>query len=420
VGTDRRPTVGDDRNPIGPLRDGHPFRLAFAIERYFEFGGLQRDMLRIALRCVERGHQVHILTGDWVGARPENVQVQLLPLRSRTNHGRVREFGKAVGERVQRDTFDCLVGFNKMAGLDVYWAGDPCLAERLRERRLPFVRWLPRYRAYLELEEAVMGHGSAAELLILAEPEIQKIARHYGTPESQMHVLPPGIDRRRFEGSCSEPAASTAIRRELGIGPNELMILTVGSSFKTKGVDRALLALAGLKPRDQDRAHLVVVGKGDAAPLQRLARRLRLAERVHFTGGRDDVARFYRAADFLLHPARTETAGHTLIEALVCELPVLVTANCGYAIHIRRAAAGLVCPHPFVQRNLNRLLEEMLSAEARLCWKENAAAYCRTTDLYSLVDRAVDVIVARAARNRRLSVIGGAPLDHANREKRAA
>ena len=323
-------------------QDGAPteakYRLAFAIHRYFDYGGLERDLLRVARACAQRGHEVHILTSDWDGPRHAGIEVHLLALRARTNHGRSREFAGAVHRLVRQKSFDCLIGFNKMPGLDVYWCGDPCLAEHLRQTKLPFVRWLARYRTYLDLEARLFGKISDAELLVLSEPEGERIIRHYETDKSRMHLLPAGIDRRRFQTLDDEPQKRVSLRKELGIADADVIALMVGSSFKRKGVDRALQAAASLPEPDCRRTWLVVVGNDDAGPFQGLARRWKFADRILFTGGRDDVADFYRSADFFVHPARQETAGHTLLEAMACGLPVLATENCGYAFHVQRAA----------------------------------------------------------------------------------
>jgi len=375
-------------------------RLVFAVQKYFEFGGLQRDMCRIASACADQGHEVHVVTGAWEGVRPENLHVHLVEFQARTNHGRCEEFGAAVERFVRGRAVDCLVGFNKMAGLDVCWCGDPCLAAKLAEEKSRPLHWLPRYRTYLRLERSVFGSDSDAELLVLTQPEQDRISKHYGTQENRMHLLPGGIDRSRFELGSDRRITREEIRHELRISESSLMVLTVGSSFKTKGVDRSIQALASLPVELRTKSELVVVGNGDRGQFQKIADKANVAERVHFTGGRDDVARFYHAADLLLHPARTETAGHILLEAMICGLPVIVTENCGYAFHVQRAGAGLVCPHPFEQRELNRLLLNACSSNGADRWKQNAFDYCEKTDLYSMVEKAASVIIARAERNR--------------------
>jgi UDP-glucose:(heptosyl)LPS alpha-1,3-glucosyltransferase len=42
-------------------------KFAFVIFKYFPFGGVQRDMLRIANDCLNAGHEVVIYTGQWHG-----------------------------------------------------------------------------------------------------------------------------------------------------------------------------------------------------------------------------------------------------------------------------------------------------------------------------------------------------------------
>jgi UDP-glucose:(heptosyl)LPS alpha-1,3-glucosyltransferase len=376
------------------------FRIAFVIQRYFAFGGLQRDLLRTALACAEREHEVHVLTEVWEGPRPDPIQLHVLHVTGWTNHARRRTFAQSVARYAATEHFDCIVGFNKIPGLDVYWAGDLCLAERLRQKKNPFLPWLPRYRTYLQLESAVFSDASDAELLILAEAEKARFVRHYRTRESRIHLMPPGIDRRRFSAIPSDGPSKAAFRAELGIAPLELVILMVGSGFKTKGVDRAIHAVASLPGPERRRARLVIVGNGSARPFQRLARRLQIDDRVLFTGGRDDIASFYGSADFLLHPARTEMSGNSLLESMLCGLPVLVTENCGNSVYVKRANAGLICPEPFAQQQLNRLLAQMLPLEARQIWRRNALTYCSRLDLDALLKRTVEIIEARARRNR--------------------
>jgi UDP-glucose:(heptosyl)LPS alpha-1,3-glucosyltransferase len=142
------------------------------------------------------------------------------------------------------------------------------------------------------------------------------------------------------------------------------------------------------------KSRLVVVGDDRLDYYRKMARRLGVGERAIFTGGRTDVPSFLAAADIFLHPAYQENAGLVLIEALAASLPVLVTAVCGYSVHVERAQAGLLVPEPFIQPELDRRLLLMLnSAAKRAKWSANARKYVAETDLFSLAERAAERIM---------------------------
>ena len=376
------------------------YKLAFAVAKYFEFGGMQRSLLRIARECARRGHEVHMFAGHFQGARPPEVAVHVLPLRALTNHRRYREFARSLARAVEHDTFDCVIGSIKIPGLDVYYGGDPCYVAKVDANKSRIYKVLPRYQALKRLEEAVFAGDSDAEVLLIAHEERDKFISYYGTDPGRFHLLPPGIDRERLIRGMPTLEAKSDLRRGLGLMSDDYMLLHVGSWFARKGVDRAMGALAALPGELRTRSKLVVVGDDNVKPFVRLARSLGIVDQVHFRGATEDIARFYFAADLLIHPAYTENTGTTLIEAMVCGLPVLVTDNCGFAFHVRNARAGIVCPTPFQQDGLNRMLVEMLNSEKLSGWSRNAGNYCEATDLYSLIDKAADVIVTRAGKNR--------------------
>lgn len=112
-------------------------KLAFVIFKYFPYGGAQRDMLRIARDCAARGHEVRIYTGQWRGDPPgEGIEVVLLPVSGGLNHRRHRRLIDAITARLRADEPDLVVGFNRMPGLDVYYAADPCFIERAHAERM--------------------------------------------------------------------------------------------------------------------------------------------------------------------------------------------------------------------------------------------------------------------------------------------
>ncbi len=387
-------------------------RFAFVVSLWFPFGGMQFSLLRIAQACVARGHQVDIYTGKWQGEKLDNIGVIELDTKAITNHRSNDLLAEQFAAAVAGKDYDCLVGFTKVPGLDVYYAADPCYAARveeiqyqlrdgarIEEAKHQLYKKLPRYRAYCRQEESVFQPGSGVDIILIAHQEREKFIRHYGTEKDRFHLLPPGINRKRL-GSKDAAQDRADIRHEFRVAVSDLLLLVVGSRFKTKGVDRVIRALASLPEQLKRRCKLVIVGHGKASAFKGLAVCLGVSGRVIFAGTRSDVNRFYRGADFLVHAPRSENTGTVLIESMLCGLPVLVTENCGFAKHVRAADAGITVPEPFDQELFNGALSGFLESDSREKWTVNGPDYCENTDLYSLIERAADVIIERAQRNR--------------------
>jgi UDP-glucose:(heptosyl)LPS alpha-1,3-glucosyltransferase len=292
--------------------------------------------------------------------------------------------------RTALSSYDAVVGFNKMPGLDLYFASDPCFAARAAARS-PWYRLTRRCRIYLSFERAVFHQGSTTEILLLSEPEKILFVNYYGTADQRFHLLPPGIPKNRVApDNASE--VGRQLRDELGIGPTRKVALMVGSGFKTKGVDRAVMGLSALPDELRKQTVLLIVGQGKPGPFRRLARKFGVLEQVRFVGGRNDVNRFLLAADLLIHPAYRENTGSVLVEAMAAGLPVLATDVCGYSNHVMRAGAGRLVPSPYRQEALNELLAFMMTSEKRDEWQRRGREYVAETDVFSLSERAVDVI----------------------------
>jgi len=82
---------------------------------------------------------------------------------------------------------------------------------------------------------------------------------------------------------------------------------------------------------------------------------------------------------------------------MAARLPVLATDICGYAYHVERAGAGHVLPSPFQQSELDRRLAEMLTSDQRDAWSANGGRYVTDNDVFSMPEKAADIIVGTAA-----------------------
>jgi len=374
------------------------YKLAFCLFEYITFGGMQRDLLRISRTCMSRGHKVDLFCSAWKGEIPEDLNVSIMPGKGPANHIRCESFIRRISKHLETYKYDAVVGFNKMPGLDLYFAADSCFAAKASDRG--FLYGLTgRCRTYSGFEREVFAKDSKTEILLISEKEKESFIEFYGTDEKRFHLLPPGIDRNRV-ASEDAPDIRKTLRSELSIREIDNIILFIGSGFKTKGLDRAISALSSLPASLLDETVLLVLGQDKAKPFIKLSKKLGVKDKVRFLGGRPDIPRFLMSADLLLHPAYRENTGTVLIEAMAAGLPVLASDTCGYSFHVKKAGAGEIVPSPFDQIKLNQTITRMLTSEEKSRWRENGKKYIAETDVFSLPEKAADIIETVVKRKK--------------------
>ena len=372
---------------MGQTRGLPPLRLAFALYKYFPFGGLQRNMLAMALEAIARGHGVTIFCSDWQGECPAEIDLQVIPARGWGNAARMQNFAADLRPKLKAN--DLLVGFNKWPGLDLYYAADSCFAYKANYERGFFYRLAPRTKAYLRLEKAVFGATSKTRILEVSRPERERFVQCYGTAENRFNTLPPGIATNRVapdnwrEMRCE-------MREQLGLGNEQKCFLALGSGYKTKGLDRSIAALQALCEQGVDGV-LLVVGDDKREQFVRQAQKLGLQQRVRFLGGRDDVPNLLQAADVLLHPAYKENTGNALLEAMIAGLPVVASEVCGYAHYVRDAQMGAVIASPFSRDDFVAAINDALTISGEL-WHRKGESFAANSDVYSRPQVAVDIM----------------------------
>lgn len=344
-------------------------KFAFIIFKYFPYGGVQRDMLRIAQDCVALGHQVTIYTGEWQGEQPTNLQVKLLRPQGWFNHQKQQNLIQAIHAQIAEEAYDLVVGFNRMAGLEVYFAADSCFVAKAHQDKPWWYRFTPRYRWFANGEHAIFHADSPTHILTLTQAEQATFQQWYGTPDERFHLIPPFLSSQRFAAALAiSTQAREAIRQQVramfGFQPNDKLLLLVGSGFKTKGADRMVEAIHALPNALREQVKALIIGQDAGQGLQQQIRALGLSAQIQVLPGRDDIPQLMLAADVMVHPARRELAGHVLLEAMACGLPVLTTDKCGYATHIQQANAGIVLPSPYSQQALDRALQTLLNRNA--------------------------------------------------------
>jgi glycosyltransferase involved in cell wall biosynthesis len=145
-----------------------------------------------------------------------------------------------------------------------------------------------------------------------------------GFPKGRTYFVPNGIDVQRF---CPVPAERAAVRSELGIPSDAIVIGQVGRLHPMKGWELFLDGAARLAASNEA-IWFVAVGDGPteyATTLRRRASSLGLQERLVWTGARVDVVRIYRALDVLTNTSHAEGFPNVLAEAMATGVPCVAT-----------------------------------------------------------------------------------------------
>ena len=324
-------------------------RIALVRQRYNPYGGAERFIER-ALPALERaGAELTLIARSARGWKARRF-LAADPFYVGSTW-RDASFARAARGAWQAEGFDLVQSHERIAGCDVYRAGDGVHAEWLDVRRAaggPAAGSLerlgitlnPYHRYVCAAEHRMFEHPRLRAVVCNSEMVRGEIRRRFGVGAEKLHVIHNGVDLEHFHPR-HRAALRAATRLELGAGEREILFLFVGSGFWRKGLDAAISALAVC---GEPAFRLLVAGSDrDAARYSALAAAAGVAERVRLLGGRNDVRPLYAAADCFILPTRYDPFPNTALEALAMGLPSIIGRRSGAAELVRHGENGWIC-----------------------------------------------------------------------------
>ncbi len=259
-----------------------------------------------------------------------------------------------------------------------YWLSG-LVAHRLKhERDIPFVstfHTLAKVKAEGGDFEPMWREQAEAEIISCADAicvscseEERQFRRLYGDPRGRIEVVAPGVEHAFFA-----PGDRGGARHALDLPADVPVLLFVGRIQPLKGPDVAVRALAEMRRPD---ALLLIVGgasglEGDDEMhrLHGLMDRLGVRNQVRFVPPQAHhiLSTYYRAADVVLVPSRSESFGLVALEASACGIPVVASAVGGLLTLVDHGQSGFLVPErdPAVfAKYVNSLLDDPAAAAA--------------------------------------------------------
>lgn len=172
-------------------------------------------------------------------------------------------------------------------------------------------------------------------------------------------ALPNSVNINRFRLNKSIRITK---RHELGITPEQKLLLFIGRLTEAKGID---VLLRALNTADYwiENSVLLVVGEGPQnEELKKLGERLNLNHRVRFLGVREDIPALLAAADVFILPSRWEGLPMVILEAMAAGKPIVTSSVGGIPEVIDDGKTGLLVPPEDVM-SLRNALSQIITEE---------------------------------------------------------
>ncbi|MCC6444210.1 MAG: glycosyltransferase family 4 protein [Armatimonadetes bacterium] len=140
-------------------------------------------------------------------------------------------------------------------------------------------------------------------------------------------VIPNGVDTTLFDPTKAD---DSSLRKHLGIGPEDPVLLTVAALEERKGVQHMIAALPTLLESGLP-VHYVVLGDGPYRPeLEALAARLGVSGSVRFVGIQSDVQPYYKMASVSVLLSYGDAFPAVLLETWAMGVPLMVSRRDPY------------------------------------------------------------------------------------------
>ncbi len=138
--------------------------------------------------------------------------------------------------------------------------------------------------------------------------------------DKPVFVVPSGVDCNKF---YPDEKNREKIRESLGFRDNDIVIVTVGRLVPRKRMHELIQILPDILKRH--RVKLLIIGDGpEKNKLMHLSKSLNVDEHMRFAGYVSNPADFLNASDIFALCSVDEALGISILEAMACELPVVV------------------------------------------------------------------------------------------------
>ena len=338
-------------------------KIAVLIKRFLRTGGAEKYAMEV-VRRLAMDHEVHVFAHEWVFDGPEPMTFHKIPRVCRKPAWVNQLFFSYFCRHAVGDRFDVVHSFEKVPTFDVMTVQSPCFKSPDHKgmgywrQRLDWVRMAisPRKFAWRWLEARQFADDGMRMIVAVSEKVQRNVQDCYGLSDEYFRLAYTGVDVPKITREYS-PQELKDMRGQLGVSPDDVVVLFVGTEFKRKGLDALLEGLA-LAPRARFKLLIAGGGGGKLAYYKGLADKMKLTAEVRFLGLVQDIERIYPIADIYILPTLADPCPLAPLEAMAAGVATIMSAPeyNGSAELVRKGEALLLSDPRNPQEIANALL----------------------------------------------------------------
>jgi len=341
-------------------------KVGLVLERFDpQRGGLEHWTWQFAKELVQAGHEVHVITCEFVNPAPE-VSLIWHPVE---NSPSPLQRAQSMEIVLRGLGLDIIHDMGCGCYADIYHAHGGSTMAAWEHNLLRIPRWrqfrLWREKRYREQEAIEKRQQSQAKAVFVAVS--QMVQKHFEKlhhiPREQIRLIYNGVDIHRFSPEVCQPLRWPT-RTSLGISDNEIVFVMVAHNLRLKNAEAAIKALNVLCSEEAP-VRLMIVGGKRPKPFLQMTAKFGLTNKVAFLDATSDVRPYYAAADVHLHPTWYDPCSLVALEALACGLPVITTGYNGVSEVMTDGQEGFVVDQPADIATLAEKMKQMLDPDLR-------------------------------------------------------
>jgi len=199
--------------------------------------------------------------------------------------------------------------------------------------------------------------------MVMNQQDLEIAQKHHLYKELLCLINGIGFDSSRFQPFSPEKRAKG--RQVLGFSPSEFLFIYAAEFSKRKNHELLIHSFAKISSKIPQ-AHLLLAGSGILQKqCAKLVRKLHMEKRIHFLGYVKQMQDIYPLCDAAVSSSKIEGLPFNIMEAMACQLPVLISNTKGHLDLVGNKTEFLFHSEQELQE---KLIKNAISPQGKIDW----------------------------------------------------